>query len=209
MVKEVGSRDFPIWLLGDSNPKNWSENLQSPLDPRHRARHNIWTPIINTIQEQVYRASGLRVDTSDLYIRNAIENPSEKPKSTDTAWENINVNAYQKLSVLIHKYKPAFIFCFGAFSYEFYRRSMGQTPVHHEKYWTTKRLGDMFRSQISNFNVHQSNVFSLLHLSIARGKFIVSHDHYCGLKDANYFQYTGSEIAKLFLQNKEILNIWI
>jgi hypothetical protein len=42
----VGDPDFPIWLLGDSNPKGWQSVLETPLDPRHPARHNIWTPVL-------------------------------------------------------------------------------------------------------------------------------------------------------------------
>ena len=41
MLKEYGSKNFPIWLLGDSNPINFHQKLTYPLDPLHPARHNI------------------------------------------------------------------------------------------------------------------------------------------------------------------------
>lgn len=37
MKPQVGDPDFPIWLLGDSNPKGWQSVLETPLDPRHPA----------------------------------------------------------------------------------------------------------------------------------------------------------------------------
>lgn len=76
MKKEVGSRNSDIWLLGDSNPKNWQKVLKTPLDPRHPARHNIWTPVLEVIQDRVFRTCRCRVDTSQIYVRNAVEDDS-------------------------------------------------------------------------------------------------------------------------------------
>jgi hypothetical protein len=55
MTKEVGSPDFPLRLLGDSNPKNWAGVHSTPLDPRHSVRHNIWTSSLDVVQDKVYR----------------------------------------------------------------------------------------------------------------------------------------------------------
>lgn len=73
MDRETGDPHFPIWLLGDSNPRNWENHLKTPLDPRHPARHNIWTPILDEIQDRLFRRLRMRLDTSKMYIRNAIE----------------------------------------------------------------------------------------------------------------------------------------
>lgn len=88
MLQEAGERNFPLWLLGDSNPKNWADKLNKPLDPRHPAIHNIWTPIIDSIQDKVYRENCLRVETTELYIRNALENANEKPNNNEKIWSN-------------------------------------------------------------------------------------------------------------------------
>lgn len=55
MKKDIENKAFNIWLLGDSNPKNWDSILETPLDPRHPARHSIWTPVIDVIQDQAFR----------------------------------------------------------------------------------------------------------------------------------------------------------
>jgi|GEM_PF-5023839 hypothetical protein len=56
MKKESGDPQFPIWLLGGSEPDRWKSVLNAPLEPRHPVRHNIWTPLLDVIQDSVYRA---------------------------------------------------------------------------------------------------------------------------------------------------------
>lgn len=71
MKDHTGDLSFPIWLLGDSNPKNWQDRLDTPLDPRHPAVHNIWTPIIDIIQREVYMKIGKRIDTKPIsHVKN-------------------------------------------------------------------------------------------------------------------------------------------
>ena len=88
MDREIGDKSFPIWLLGDSNPKNWESKLNSPFDARHPARHNIWTPIVDEIQEHLFIQRRSRLKTSTVYIRNAIENANNKPKRS-AEWQVI------------------------------------------------------------------------------------------------------------------------
>jgi hypothetical protein len=59
------------------------------------------------------------------------------------------------------------------------------------------------------FQPVQANLFPLLHVTIARGKFIQSHDYFCDQVGANYFEYVGAQIADIFLQHKDDLHIWI
>ncbi|MBK8048508.1 MAG: hypothetical protein IPK16_16155 [Anaerolineales bacterium] len=68
MNRDVGDKTCPIWLLGDSNPSNWQDVLVTPLDPRHPARHSIWTPVLDVMQDRVFRKQRLRIDTSSIYI---------------------------------------------------------------------------------------------------------------------------------------------
>lgn len=82
MKDSVGAPDFPVCLIADSPPKNWEEALDIPLDPRHPARHNIWSSVLCYMQEALYYDDKRRFDTSKLYIRNAIGNRDEKPASS-------------------------------------------------------------------------------------------------------------------------------
>ena len=209
MIRETGLRDFPLWLLGDSNPKNWANKLETPLDPRHPARHSIWTPVLDVVQDRVYRQSRLRVDTSNLFIRNAIGEPDNKPKGNETSWPDPVLQELQYYQTAIIESRPIFVFCFGAFAYEFARRAIGEASHHSHGYWGAKRLGEDFRKRVAGFHPGQTNIIPLLHVSIARGKFIESHEYFCDQKGANYFEYVGMQIADLLLKHQDSLRIWI
>ncbi len=208
MNKEVGDKNFPIWLLGDSNPRNWQADLDSPLDPRHPARHNIWTSVLDVIQDRVFRKQHARIDTSTLYIRNAIEHPSDKPERSSKIWHKKIEAEVGIFRQLINEYKPLFVISFGAFSFEFARRALDITPVHHYGYWTTKNLGDAFRQSLNQFQM-KTTLIPLLHTSIARGRFVQSHKYFCNDEKGNYFTYTGTLLAQKMLENANQLSIWI
>ena len=209
MLKETGSRESSIWLLGDSNPVHWYQVLATPFDPRHPARHNIWTPVMEVVQDELYRQARLRVDTSKLFIRNAIEDPVNKPAGTASAWSVHVLGDVQDFHGMLTRYKPIFVFSFGAFAYEFARRALSETPEYAHAYWGARRLGADFRERVAKFSPDMPNVFPLLHATIARGKFIESHNYFCDDNGANYFEYVGRQVASLFLANRERLNIWI
>jgi hypothetical protein len=209
MLREVGNKSFPIWLLGDSNPKEWEDRLKTPFDPRHSARHNIWTSIADVVQERVFRAGRRRIDTSALYIRNAIEKAKDKPRGRDVDWPD-DVNAeVLALSLLLKEHKPVFLFTFGAFSYEFARRALGQEPKRRFDYWGAKTLGQAFRERLAFFDVLAINVFPLLHISISAGKFLASHNQFCERVEANYFEDVASELARIILAHADALPVWI
>ena len=209
MIREIGSPEFQIWLLGDSNPVNWFENLATPLDPRHPARHSIWTPVLDVIQDKVYRHARLRVDTTNVYIRNAIEEPANKPKGNVSTWLDPVLLDNQEFRSLVHKFQPVLVLSFGAFAYEFARRALGETPQYAYGYWGARSMGVDFCKRTENFNPKQTNIFPLLHVTIARGKFIESHNYYCDQTGANYFDYTGSRLAEILLAHRDSLNVWI
>ncbi len=210
MKREVGKQNFPIWLIGDSNPANWSDYLDIPLDPRHPARHNIWTPIIEIIQDYVYRQARLRIDTKDLFIRNAIADPIHKPKNTNPIWDEYVTQEIVNLQNLFHIYKPVIVLTFGAFAYEFVCRTQMEYPqTHQHKYWTTKRLGNAFRKRVDQFDIHNINILPLLHASIARGHFLKSHAYFCDDPNGNYFEYVGIQLGIQLLKFQNELPIWI
>ena len=208
MKKEIGQKSFNIWFLGDSNPKNWGNKLHHPFDARHPIRHNIITSIFDIIQDKVYLSEKLRIDTNAIFIRNAIENPEFRPKRYDQNWSTQINNELLLYKKAIIKYKPKFIFSFGAFSFEFLRRCWENSELRSYSYWDTKRLGMQFRDRTSNIEITKTNIIPLLHRSIAAGKFLESHKYFCGNQNANYFYETGNVLSAIFLKYKETLNIW-
>lgn len=209
MAKSQGNIDYPIWLIGDSNPQNWQTKLQQPLDPRHPARHNIWSPVLLEIQDQVFKRDRLHVDQSKFYVRNAIQNSKQKPAAGDSVWSKYLQQAVKEFQADIYQHSPQIIFTFGAFSYEFVRRSLGLGEPAPYNAWNTATLGEAFGEAIKCFNPDKTNVIPLLHVSISRGKFIESHDNFCNSPGQNYFVYSGQDIATKLVGFKNKLNIWL
>jgi hypothetical protein len=209
MRKEVGDPLFPIWLLGDSNPKRWADRLETPFDPRHPIRHNIWTSILDEIQDQVYRSRCIRIDTSRMYIRNAVENPDWKPNRFQMSWGidlSTEIIAFRQA---LSANTPVLVLCFGAFSFEFARRSLDFEPIYPVDHWRTKQLGDAFRERMREFSPSAINPIPLLHRSVAGGRFISSHNQFCGTEGGNYFAYVASRIAEELLRHEALLDVWI
>ncbi len=209
MKREIGNKKFPIWLLGDSEPKNWRNDLEFPFDPRHPIRHGIWTSVLEVIQDQIFRKLGKRIDTTSIYIRNAMGDPSKKPDKSSVNWEQSIKDEIIEFKKLIDENNPKMILCFGAFSYEFARRAIGQQPFRKYDYWRAENLGDEFRINISQFDLNATNLIPMLHRVISGGKFLQAHEYFCGKKGANFFEFSGTEIAKIILNDPDKLQIWI
>ena len=54
MKDSTGNPEFPIWLVGGSPPEAWADKLDTPLDPRHPARHSIWTSVADSMLDRLY-----------------------------------------------------------------------------------------------------------------------------------------------------------
>ena len=209
MRRDSGSKQSCIWLIGDSSPLRWRDLLDVPLDPRHPARHNIWTPILEEVQERVYSVGRRRVDTVNTYVRNAVENSEDKPASHAMQWEMKCVEEVTEFTKLLQTYTPNLVLTFGSFAFEFARRSLNQEPEQHYRYWSTKRLGLEFKQRCEDFILGEINIIPLLHASIARGKFLESHKYFTGRDDGNYFSEVAGGIASIFLKHKCKLPIWV
>lgn len=209
MKEDIGQAKFPVWLIADSNPGHWESILEAPLDPRHPVRHNIWTAILDVVQDKVYRASRLRLDSSRLYIRNAVDNAAKRPKPTEIQWVGQVQGDIIHLRRLIDESKPVVVFCFGAFAFEFVRRAMGEEDCRKFSQWGARELGAEFRRRMETFTIGRTNIIPLLHRSISGGKFIQSHNYFCGPEGGNYFERVGGNIADKLLQHKDRLPIWI
>ena len=209
MLRESGSRESSIWLLGDSSPSTWEQSLDEPLDSRHPARHNIWTPILEGIQKEVFICDRRRVDDSHLYVRNAIHNQEDKPAVSAMEWCSKLLEETEEFRTLLRSYEPTLVFTFGAFAFEFLRRSLERKPRRTLRYWTTTRLGEEFRRTVEAFNPREVNVFPLLHVSIARGHFLRSHQNFTGESNGNYFDSVARDIGSLLSKDKDALDVWV
>ena len=209
MLRESGSKESSIWLIGDSSPSSWEASLHEPLDPRHPARHNIWTPVLEGIQKQVFLADRRRVDDSQMYVRNAVYNPGDKPRDSEVMWGSKLLEETDDFGKLLGTHAPTLVFTFGAFAFEFSRRSLEREPRRTLRYWTTTRLGEEFRRAVEAFNPREVNVFPLLHVSIARGHFLKSHENFTGESNGNYFNSVARDIGNLLSKDKDTLDVWV
>ena len=194
--------DFPIWLIGDSSPARWEAHLDDPLDSRHPARHNIWTPILEGIQSHLFSSLRSRLVTNDLYIRNAVHNAREKPSGRVVEWSPRLEEETRELGRLLAVHSPRLVLSFGAFAFEFARRSCDEDPRRAFGYWSTERLGQQFRQRIGKFAPNEINLVPLLHVSIARRYFLESHRKFTQDENGNYFEHVAQEIADCLCRNE-------
>jgi hypothetical protein len=166
MSRDGGSPDSRVWLLGDSEPENSRKKLSVPLDARHPARHNIWTPVLNVAQGRLYELERLRFNDAAVYVRNAVASKTDRPRPNARTWLGQVEWEIAELARLIKENKPLLIFSFGAFSHEFALRALCVLGTPHEPQrfdrWTTKALGACFLDSCRTFDV------STLPLSLGR-----------------------------------------
>lgn len=212
MKTSAGAPSFPVWLIADSEPRNWNKQLLTPLDPRHPARHNIWTSVLEHIQETVYKQEKRRFDTGRLYIKNAVTNPDEKPESVRLDWPQELREKTDSLRADLLHWSPKVVLTFGAFAFEFLRRACREQPLCSYAHWSTAELGSEFRKRVVLYEDSKTNILPLLHVSISRGRFLESHKYFVGGegKDPpNYFEFVGVKVAEIFLQKLRSEPIWV
>lgn len=134
----AGNPEFPIWLIGDSPPEAWADKLDTPLDPRHSARHVIWTSIADSMQDRLYRLRKLRLDTSRLYARNAVSQPF-----TELITDEQKRQELATLENLFDAYKPNVVLTFGFDAFKIALMASDNTPKNIYK--TTKNLEGAWR----------------------------------------------------------------
>lgn len=202
-----GNPEFPIWLIGDSPPEAWVDKLDTPLDSRHPARHNIWTSVLDPLQDRLYRQRKLRLDTSRLYIRNVFN----QPIGSLITQEQLSVSR-KTLKATLDNYKPSIVLTFGILPFQISRLAYGETLSDSDIAKNTRLLGEQFRSRIQKFDDNKVNIIPLLHTSIARRHFLSAHRDFVGnygQAPPNYFDYVGTMIADLLLAKLSNKPIWI
>ncbi|MCB8815838.1 hypothetical protein [Desulfosporosinus shakirovi] len=187
MIKESGDRSFPIWLL--VNPKYPTDVL------------NIWNPIMYEIQDKVYRKLHARINSRNIYIKNAVSNIG-RVSNTSNATEADNNIALLKKSV--SEYQPKLIITFGTITTEFVRRVFDIRPEKGPNYWSTSNLGDEFERSIANFDTTQTNWLPLNRRTMRAATNIKDWEEGKG-----HYHDIATKIADLFIENKDSLKIWI
>ena len=194
MKEESGDKSSPIWLV--VNPKY-------PI-----VRQNIWAPILDAIQDNIYRKLCTRIDTGKIYVMNAVSEIGILPNTLDR-WQAGVTKEIVTLRESVLEHQPKIIITFGIFSYEFVRRVIEIRPEVGPKYWRNTDIADEFERSIANFDINQTNSIPLLRRVMKNGRFIAEHNYY-GLEDGeNYFRDVATKIAERIIENKNNLKIWI
>jgi len=194
MKKESGDRSFPIWLL--VNPNNLS------------VCHDIWVPILDEIQDKIYRKFHTRIDPENIFIKNAVSDIGIVPK-TSNCWaaEVAKEIVMLRESVLVHQ--PKILITFGALTYEFVKRVLETRSEEGPKYWSTTNIEDEFERSIASFDINQTNKIPipLLRRVIKSGKQVEDRNYSSWEESENYLRYVGTKIADRIIENKDSLKI--
>jgi hypothetical protein len=213
MKKEIGNPQFPVWLLGDSEPTRWRDRLDHPLDRRHPIRHNIWTSVLDVIQAEVFLALGKRVDADRMFVRNAVQNADTKPSepfNPSLPWHSDAEASLVEYQGLVRHHRPRIVVSFGYFAFAFALRASGEGYGELSASRSQSGLlGCEFRKRVNNFDLGRTNVLPLLHRSIAGGRFLSGHDEFNGNKGANYFEEAGKAIAGILSQHHGGFDCWV
>jgi len=194
MKNESEDRSYPIWLL---------------VNPKYPAvRQDIWTPILDEIQDKVYRKLHTRINTENVFIKNAVSDIGIVPNTLNW-WAAEVVKEIGMFRESVLEYKPKILITIGAFPYEFVRRVFEIKPEKGPKHWSTANLGDEFDRSIANFDINQTNRIPLLRRIITSGKFNEYRNYFSLKESENYFRDVGTKIANRIIENKDSLKIWI
>lgn len=194
MKRELGERTYPIWLL---------------INPKYPAvRHDIWRPILDEIQDRIFRELYTRIDASNIYIRSAVNDGGIVPNTLNW-WGKEVAKEIEYYREIVNEHKPKMLISFGAFPFEFARRVFEVKPEKGPKAWSSSILKDEFENAMENFDINQTNRIPLLRRVIPTDKFIENHNFLSRTDRETYFQHVGSKIAEKIIENKEHLDIWI
>jgi hypothetical protein len=188
-----GDPNSAIWLLADSNPVDWQDDLDAPLDRRFPTRHTIWTPIEKVIQRHLFRECKSRLDDK-FYIRNAVEDPCHKVQQERLADE---IATFRRL---LNQHQPLLVLCFGQFAFEFTRRARQEKEEHRFSHWNVERLAEQFAHRISTVQGDAVNVLPLLHAVVAK-QFLYCHGKFSG-GNGDYFEYVGEKLAGVLIEHR-------
>jgi hypothetical protein len=193
MKRESGEKSYPIWVL---------------FNPKHPINHDNWTPVLDEIQDKVYREMNTRIETTDIYFRNAVSDSRIVPNTLNW-WGPEVAKEIELFREIAFEYKPRILFSLGAFAFEFIRRVYEIKPEKGPKAWSTSNLGDEFGRSIESFDINKTNIIPLLHRVGASANFIDTANYFSRKDGEHYYRYVGTTLAEKIIENKDRLNIWI
>lgn len=194
MKQELGNRTYPIWLI---------------VNPKYPAvRHDIWRPVLDEIQDRVFREFQTRIETSNIYIRSAVNDGGIVPNTLNW-WGREVAKEIESYREIVQEHKPKMIISFGAFPYEFTRRAFEVKPEKGPKAWSSSILQDEFEKAIESFDINQVNRIPLLRRVLATEKLLETRNIMSQTDRETYFQHVGAKIAEKIIENKDDLDIWI
>lgn len=186
--RDSGEKAFPIWLL---------------VNPKYPAAfQDIWRPVLDEIQDRVYRHMHIRIDTPKIYIRRAVSDSKLVPNTLNW-WDKEVAKEIELCREIVHEHKPKILITFGAFPFEFVRRVFKIKPEKGPKAWSSSILRDEFERSMENFDINGTNTIPLLRLVVSSDKFTSRAGR------ETYYHYVGTMIAEKIIENKDRLNIWI
>lgn len=189
-----GDRSYPIWLL--VNPKYPT------------VLYDIWAPILYEIQDKVYRKLHARIDTENIFIKNAVSDIGIVPKGTKM-WATDVAEETRILRESVLEYQPKIIITFGTMTYEFVNRALVEETEKGPKYWRTTNLENEFNMSIANFDIAHTNKIPLPRQIMVKGKPIDDRNYSSWEESETFFQEMGAKIADRIIENKDSLKIWI
>ena len=193
MKRESGERSCPIWVV---------------FNPKHPISHDNWTPVLDEIQDKVYRKFKTRIESSDIYFRYAVRDASVVPNTLNW-WGAEVVQEIESFREIAINHKPILLFSLGAFAFEFLRRVYNIKPEKGPKAWSNSNLGEEFERSMENFDINKTNIIPLLHRVGASASFIDTDNYFCRKDGENYYRYVGTRLADKIIENKDRLDIWI
>jgi hypothetical protein len=208
MRHESGIREFPIWLLGGSEEIKLATQSESEYDPGPSPILGMWNPVISRIQNIIFKRIKKRIDELQIHIRNAIKDTDHFPNPVNKIWTPYLYNLLGEFRNLIEKHKPIILITFGAFPFEFARRALNEEETYPWDYWSSKRLGDEFRTRLENFDMKETNAIPLLHEIAQNETFEIKREQFCGSQKANYLDYVAGMVAEKILEFNKRLKIW-
>lgn len=194
MKKESGDRSYPIWLL--VNPNNLA------------VCHDIWAPILDEIQDKIYRKLHTRIDPENIFVKNTVSDIGIVSK-TSNCWATEVSEEVIMLRESVQEYQPKILITFGALTNEFVKRVLETRSSEGPKYWSTTNLEDEFERSIENFDINQMNrvPIPLLRRVMKSGKSVEDRNYSSWEESENYLRYLGTKIAGRIIENKDSLKI--
>ncbi len=193
MKRESGEKSSPIWIINN---------------PKHPISHDNWTPVLDEIQDKVYRKLNTRIESSDIYFRNAVRDISIVPNTLNW-WGPDVCKEIELFREIATEYKPIILLSFGAFAFEFLRRVYEIKPEKGPKAWSNSNLGEEFEKSMENFDINKINMIPLLHRVGSSASFIDTDNYFWRKDGENYYRYVGTRLAEKIIQNKDRFDIWI